>query len=111
MQSVEDTIVENAEVAGYNVLLQLALRMNIGDALPILRQSLKEEDDMYGWLRANAPATFAKLWPEIVSPSSMTFKQAKAIRSIEQMFTCEECNNAIFNSREQLKQHVVASHH
>jgi hypothetical protein len=33
MQSVEDSIVENAEV-GYNLLIQMAQKMNIGDAIP-----------------------------------------------------------------------------
>lgn len=65
MQSVEDTIVENAEVTGYNLLIQMAQKMNIGEALPPLSQSLQEEEKMFGWLRANAPAMFAKLWPQI----------------------------------------------
>ena len=33
MQQVEDSIVENAEV-GYNLLIQMAQKMNIGDAIP-----------------------------------------------------------------------------
>jgi ferritin-like metal-binding protein YciE len=71
MQSVEDTIVESAEVTGYNLLIQMAGKMgNIDDAIPLLRQSLQEEEKMFTWLRANAPAMFAKLWPEIEESSS-----------------------------------------
>src|SRR6187200_637176 len=76
MQSVEDTIVESAEVTGYNLLIHMAGKMNnMADAIPPLRQSLQEEEKMFTWLRANAPAMFAKLWPEIeesLSSSSTT---------------------------------------
>src|SRR6188472_756114 len=73
MQSVEDTIVESAEVTGYNLLIQMAGKMNdMTDAIPPLRQSLQEEENMFTWLRANAPAMFAKLWPEIEDSSSTT---------------------------------------
>src|SRR5437763_512149 len=73
LQSVEDTIVESAEVTGYNLLIQMAGKMNnMADAIPFLRQSLYEEEKMFTWLRANAPAMFAKLWPEIEDSSSST---------------------------------------
>jgi ferritin-like metal-binding protein YciE len=115
MQSVEDTIVENAEIIGYNLLIQMAEKMNIGDAIPSLRQSLHEEEKMFGWLRANAPAMFAKLWPEIVSPStdsvaSSTIKTSKeSVAEIHQTFKCESCNGS-FNSREDLRQHTIHKH-
>jgi ferritin-like metal-binding protein YciE len=71
MQSVEDTIVENGEITGYNLLIQMAGKVNkIDDAIPLLRQSLYEEEKMFTWLRANAPAMFAKLWPEVEESSS-----------------------------------------
>ena len=66
-ESIQDTIIENAEVTGYNMLIQMALKMNVADAIPSLRQNLNEEEEMFGWLRANAPAMFAKLWPQIES--------------------------------------------
>ena len=74
MQSVEDTIVESAEITGYNLLIQMAGKMNdMDDAIPSLIQSLQEEEKMFAWLRANAPAMFAKLWPQIEeSVSSIT---------------------------------------
>jgi ferritin-like metal-binding protein YciE len=115
MQSVEDTIVENAEIIGYNLLIQMAEKMNIGDAIPSLRQSLHEEEKMFGWLRANAPAMFAKLWPQIASPStdtvaSSTIKTSKeSVAEIHQTFKCESCNGS-FNSREDLRQHTIHKH-
>jgi ferritin-like metal-binding protein YciE len=82
MQSVEDTIVESAEVTGYNLLIQMAGKMNdMTDAIPSLRQSLQEEEKMFIWLRANAPAMFAKLWPQIeesLSSSSTTTSSSSA---------------------------------
>ena len=67
LESVEDTIVENAEVIGYNLLVQMAVKLNKGDALVLLKQSCGEEDRMFEWLKANAPSMFAKLWSQIDS--------------------------------------------
>jgi hypothetical protein len=70
-ESEQDTIIENAEVTGYNMLIQWAIKLNIAaDTIPLLRQNLHEEEEMFGWLRANAPAIFAKLWPQIEGESS-----------------------------------------
>lgn len=69
VQTVEDIIVENAEVTGYDLLIQLAMKMNLDDTIPPLRQSLEEEEKMFSWLRTNLSAIFAKLWPEIESTS------------------------------------------
>jgi ferritin-like metal-binding protein YciE len=61
--------VEIAEVTGYKLLIQLAMKMNLGNTIPPLRQSLEEEEKMFSWLRTNLSAIFAKLWPEIESTS------------------------------------------
>jgi ferritin-like metal-binding protein YciE len=114
MQSVEDTIVESAEVTGYNLLIQMAGKMNkMDDAIPSLRQSLQEEEKMFGWLRANAPAMFAKLWPQIeesLSSSSSSSSKIKTttenVDDIHQTFKCESCNET-FTSREELRQHTI----
>jgi ferritin-like metal-binding protein YciE len=117
MQSVEDTIVESAEVTGYNLLIQMAGKMNkMDDAIPSLRQSLQEEEKMFGWLRANAPAMFAKLWPQIeesLSSSSSSSSKIKTttenVDDIHQAFKCESCNET-FTSREELRQHTIQNH-
>lgn len=114
MQSVEDTIVENAEVTGYNLLIQMAEKMNMGDAIPSLRQSLQEEEKMFGWLRATAPAMFAKLWPQIESSSSSSSSSkikttTESVADIDQTFNCESCSTS-FNSREELRQHTIQKH-
>lgn len=115
LQEIEmDTKLESAETISYNVLLQMAIKMsfddNVKEAIPLLRQSLEEEEKMNGWLRAHLPTVFVRLWPEIVSPSSLTAEQAEIISNIKQTFTCELCDDAFFNSTEELKLHVIANH-
>ena len=116
MQSVEDTIVESAEVTVYNLLIQMAGKMSnkIDDAIPSLRQSLQEEEKMFGWLRANAPAMFAKLWPQIEeslssSSSSKIKTTTENVDDVHQTFKCEGCNET-FNSRQELRQHTIQNH-
>jgi ferritin-like metal-binding protein YciE len=121
MQSIEDIIVENAEVTGYNLLIQMAEKMNMGNTIPYLRQSLDEEERMFGWLRANTPAMFAKLWPQIdgssssssssssLSSSSKIKTTIKNVDDIDQTFRCESCNET-FKSREDLKDHTIQKH-
>jgi ferritin-like metal-binding protein YciE len=70
IQIAEDMIVENAEVIGYNLLIQMATKMNFSDTIPSLKQSLEEEEKMSIWLRTNFPAMFAKLWTEVESTLS-----------------------------------------
>jgi ferritin-like metal-binding protein YciE len=123
IQSVEDSIVESAEVIGYNLLIQMAGKLNIADAMPVLGQSLQEEEKMFGWLKANSPALFARLWLQ-VDPSSSTSVPRKTtsptssykikntrtdISNVDQSFKCESCN-VTFHSREDLKQHTIQKH-
>lgn len=57
-----DALIEYAEVVGYNTLIQMATTMNIGEAIAPLRQNLQEEEKMVGWMRANLPSNFVRLW-------------------------------------------------
>lgn len=66
-----DALIEHAEAIGYNTLIQMAAKMNIGEAMPALRQSLKEEEDMVAWARANLPSNFVQLWSEMEWKRSM----------------------------------------
>lgn len=60
-----DALIEYAEVIGYNTVIQMATRMNIGEAIMPLRQNLQEEEEMVAWMRANLPSNFVKLWSKI----------------------------------------------
>ncbi len=61
----QDAIIENAEVVGYDMLIQWAIKVNVENVIPVLMQNLKEEEDMRMWLRANTPRLFAESWPRI----------------------------------------------
>jgi ferritin-like metal-binding protein YciE len=60
-----DALIEHAEVIGYNMAIQLATKINIGEAIMPLRQNLQEEEKMVAWMRANLPSNFVKLWSKI----------------------------------------------
>jgi ferritin-like metal-binding protein YciE len=36
----------------------MAIKLNTGDAISLLRQNLQKEEEMFGWLRANAPTIY-----------------------------------------------------
>ena len=52
------TIIKNAEGTGYTMLIQIVIKQNIGDAISLLRQSLQEEEEMFGWLRADTSTIY-----------------------------------------------------
>ena len=60
-----DALIEHAEVIGYNMVIQLATKINIGEAIMPLRQNLQEEEKMVAWMRANLPSNFVQLWSKI----------------------------------------------
>ena len=60
-----DALIEHAEVIGYNMAIQMATKINIGEAIMPLRQNLQEEEKMVAWMRANLPSNFVQLWSKI----------------------------------------------
>jgi ferritin-like metal-binding protein YciE len=60
-----DALIEYSEILGYNTVIQMATKMNIGEAVMPLRQNLQEEEEMLAWMRANLPSNFVKLWSRI----------------------------------------------
>lgn len=60
-----DALTEYAEVIGYNMVIQMATKINIGEAIMPLRQNLQEEEKMVAWMRANLPSNFVQLWSKI----------------------------------------------
>jgi ferritin-like metal-binding protein YciE len=106
----QDIIIENAEIAKYNMLIQFATKINsLAFAIPPLRQNLEEEYSMYAWLRANTPAMFVKLWPDIQSYSSLPLQAAEAISNVNLTFRCEICQE-LFASSEELRKHIDIEH-
>lgn len=64
-EAKQDAVIENAEIVHYDMLMQLAERMGITNAISVLSQSLSEEKAMAEWIRANAPDVLMQVWPEI----------------------------------------------
>ena len=65
----EDTIVEDAEVICYDMLIQKA-QMAGGAFLTTiepLSQNRKDEASMVDWIKTNSPGMLAELWPKIQS--------------------------------------------
>src|SRR5919199_3432116 len=46
LRAKEDEIIENAEIVSYKTLIQVAEKLNVQDAIPILKQNLQEEEAM-----------------------------------------------------------------
>lgn len=64
-----DLIIENAEVAGYLMLIEKAqmARAEFLNAVEPLSLNLKDEQNMVEWIRTNSSEMLAKLWPKIQS--------------------------------------------
>jgi ferritin-like metal-binding protein YciE len=65
MHTKEDYGIEHVEIISYRTLIQLCERLGINNAIPLLQQSLQEEQSMAKWIETNIPMTFDKIWPRI----------------------------------------------
>jgi ferritin-like metal-binding protein YciE len=65
MHTKEDYGIEHVEIIAYRTLIQLCERLGVSDAIPLLQQSMQEEQSMAKWIETNIPITFDKIWPRI----------------------------------------------
>jgi ferritin-like metal-binding protein YciE len=65
MRTKEDYGIEHVEIISYGMLIKMCERLGINNAIPLLKQSLQEEESMANWISTNAPVSFDKLWPRI----------------------------------------------
>src|ERR687890_1783598 len=65
IRTKEDAILENAEIVGYKMLMQVAERVGAQDTIPVLEQNLKEEQSMADWIVAHTPLMLDQVWPKI----------------------------------------------
>jgi ferritin-like metal-binding protein YciE len=65
MHTKEDYGIEHVEIIAYRTLIQLCERLGINNAIPLLQQSMQEEQSMAKWIETNIPMTFSKLWPRV----------------------------------------------
>jgi ferritin-like metal-binding protein YciE len=65
IRTKEDAILENAEIIGYKMVMQIAERAGAQDTISVLEQNMKEEQSMADWIMANTPVLLDQLWPKI----------------------------------------------
>jgi ferritin-like metal-binding protein YciE len=65
IRTKEDAILENAEIIGYEMVMQIAQRTGAHDIVPALEQNMKEEQSMADWIITHIPAMLDNLWPKI----------------------------------------------
>ena len=77
IQTERDAIIEYAETVKYKMLMEIAKKVGAMDAVPVIDQNLKEDEQMANWIIANTPNLLRKLWAQIeVSAGSRTTPEA-----------------------------------
>jgi ferritin-like metal-binding protein YciE len=76
IQMERDAIIEYAEIVKYKMLMEIAKKVGAMDAVPVIGQNLKEDEQMANWIIANTPNLLRKLWAQIeVSAGSRTIPE------------------------------------
>jgi ferritin-like metal-binding protein YciE len=77
IQTERDAMIENAEIVKYKILMEIAKRVGAMDAIPVIDQNLKEEEQMADWIIANTPNMLRRLWAQIeVSAGARSIPEA-----------------------------------
>ena len=77
VQTERDAIIEYAEIVKYKMLMEIAKKVGATDAVLVIDQNLKEEEQMANWILANTPTMLRKLWAQIeVSAGARTIPEA-----------------------------------
>lgn len=64
MHTKEDYGIEHVEIIAYRTLIRLCERLGISNAIPLLKQSMQEEESMAKWIETKSiPMTLDKIWP------------------------------------------------
>jgi ferritin-like metal-binding protein YciE len=61
----EDLMIEKAGAIAYKILLRIAEQANIPDVIPVLKQSIEEEEAVSNWITDNISAMIDQLWSKI----------------------------------------------
>jgi ferritin-like metal-binding protein YciE len=77
IQTERDAIIEYAEIVKYKILMEIAKKVGAMDAIPVIDQNLKEDEQMANWIIANMPNLLRKVWAQIeVSAGARTVPEA-----------------------------------
>jgi ferritin-like metal-binding protein YciE len=63
----QDAVIENAEIISYNMLIDIAKKINAEETVLVLEENLRQEETMAAWIMANAPKMLDNLWRYIES--------------------------------------------
>jgi ferritin-like metal-binding protein YciE len=76
IQTERDAVIEHAEIVKYKVLMEIAKKVGAMDAIPVIQQNLKEEEQMANWIISNTPNMLRRLWAQIeVSAGARTIPE------------------------------------
>jgi ferritin-like metal-binding protein YciE len=76
IQTERDAIIEYAEIVKYKMLMEIAKKVGAMDAIPVIDQNLKEEEQMANWITASTPALLRRVWAQIeVSAGARTIPE------------------------------------
>jgi ferritin-like metal-binding protein YciE len=65
IQTERDAVIEHAEIVKYKMLMEIAKKVGAMDAVPVIQQNLKEEEQMATWVISNTPSMLRRLWAQI----------------------------------------------
>lgn len=76
IQSERDAIIEYGEIVKYKMLKEITKKVGAMDAIPVIDQNLKEEEQMASWIIASTPALLRRVWAQIeVSAGARTIPE------------------------------------
>jgi ferritin-like metal-binding protein YciE len=76
IQTERDAVIEHAEIVKYKMLMEIAKKVGSMDAVPVIQQNLKEEEQMANWIISNTPTMLRRLWAQIeVSAGARTIPE------------------------------------
>lgn len=76
IQTERDAIIEYGEIVKYRMLMEIAKKVGAMDAIPVIDQNLKEEEQMANWITASTPALLRRVWAQIeVSAGARTIPE------------------------------------
>jgi len=76
IQTERDAIIEYGEIVKYKMLMEIAKKVGAMDAVPVIDQNLREEEQMANWIIENTPALLRRVWAQIeVSAGARTIPE------------------------------------
>jgi len=76
IQTERDATIEYGEIVKYKMLMEIAKKVGAMDAVPVINQNLREEEQMANWIIENTPALLRRVWAQIeVSAGARTIPE------------------------------------